>query len=214
MTTFVIVSFGAKYTKFKNALVNSIEVNMPGSNIKVIKLPELNHTDFQVANYLKLKHWRDNIEGNTVLIDADTIVLSDISEVFKIDADLIYTTRKHNKTIPFNSGVVFVKESGRHIVETWAGLDDKMYKDKRLHMRWKRKYYGFNQASFGCMLETMPKLKIGKVDAAIYNSCDKYDWSHNYNLAKVVHIKSELRTSVECDLRKFPEIESRILKYY
>jgi hypothetical protein len=214
MTTFVIVSFGKKYTKFKDALVNSIEANMPGSNIKVIQLPELRRVDFQVANYLKLKKWRDNIEGNTVLIDADTILLGDISEVFDMEYDLIYTKRNHNRTIPFNSGVVFVKESGRIIVDTWAKLDDRMYKDKRFHLEWKRKYYGFNQASFGCMLETMPELKIGQVEATIYNSCDRYDWTHNYDLAKIVHVKSELRTSVECRLNKFKEIESRILKYY
>jgi hypothetical protein len=213
MTTFIIVSFGDKYIRYKNALIRSIEANVKGAKIKDI---ELDHkfTNFHTANYIKLQHWIKNIEGNSVLIDADTIVLEDVSEVFNMPHDLIYTKRDYNRSIPFNSGVVFVKESGKHILDRWCDIDQQMFTDPKFHQKWKKKYFGFNQASFGCLLETMPELNIGQVNATIYNSCDRYDWKHNYNQAKIVHVKSDLRLSVDNKWLRYQHIENRIKKYY
>ena len=213
MITFVIVSFGTKYIKFKKALIKSINKNMPDSNIKDIELDYV-FSNMHDANYIKLQHWIKNIEGNTVLIDADTLVLSDVSKVFELPYDLIYTKRDYNRTIPFNSGVVFVKESGKHILHSWANIDLRMYQDVTYHLEWKKKYFGFNQSSFGCLLETMPELNIGYVSSTEYNSCDPVDWSRNFNKAKIVHVKSDLRLSLEKKYRRYFHIENRIKKYY
>jgi hypothetical protein len=213
MITFIIVSFGDKYIRYKNALIRSIEANVKDANIKDIQLEET-FSNFHTANYIKLKAWRNNIEGNSVLIDADTIVLDDVSEVFNMPHDLIYTKRDYNRSIPFNSGVVFVKESGKQILDRWCDIDQQMFTDPIFHQKWKKKYFGFNQASFGCLLETMPELNIGQVNATYYNSCDQGDWVRNAQLAKIVHVKSFLRESIDKNLNSYPEIENRIKKYY
>jgi alpha-N-acetylglucosamine transferase len=214
MTRFVIVSFGNEYIRFKKALVNSIRENMPKSEIVDIELPALRISDLQRANYIKLKEWTKHIKGNTVLIDADTILLGDISEVFDMPHDLIYTKRLSNPKISLNSGVVFVKESGIPIIKKWAEIDDKLYRNRSLLRMWQRKYFGFNQASFGYMLDTYPDLNIGHVCTSLYNSCDPHDWINNYGLAKIVHVKSSLRNSLKRCMIKYPEIEERIKKYY
>lgn len=214
MITFVIVSFGDKYNKYKQALIRSINENMPTAKIKDIELDPLPEKNMHLANYIKLKHWKDNIEGDTVLIDADTIVLGDVSNVFDLDFDLIYTKRLHMRKLPFNCGVVFVKESGKHIIEEWQSIDERMINDKVFHAKWKSRYFGFNQASFGCLLEIVENLKIGNVLSEVYNSCDIYDWRNNYTSAKIVHVKSGLRKSLERNLNQFRYIENRIKKYY
>jgi len=214
MTRFVIVSFGDEYLKYKNALVKSIKQNVKKHEIIDIELPALRKADLQKANYIKLKEWAKHIKGNTVLIDADTIVLSDISEVFDMPNDLIYTKRYLNKNIDFNSGVVFVKESGLNIINKWVEIDRQLYESKALLRRWQRKYFGFNQASFGCLLETNKDFNIGHVTTAIYNNCDNPDWVKNHAIAKIVHVKSTLRKSVNAGRNLFPDIEKRILKYY
>ena len=214
MITFVIVSFGDKYNRYRQALIRSINANMPEANIKDIELDPFTEVNFHLANYIKLKHWKDNIEGDTILIDADTIVLGDVSKVFDMPFDLIYTKRSNNSKIPFNSGVVFVKESGKRIIEEWQRIDERMINDKIFHAKWKTKYFGFNQASFGCLLETIPELSIGHVPSEIYNSCDIYDWRNNYTSAKIVHVKSGLRKSLERNINQFRFIENRVKKYY
>jgi len=213
MTTFVIVSFGKDYTYLKNALVRSIHENMPDAKIKDIEVNYKPLNSFQANNY-KLKLWCDNVDGNTVFIDADTIVLSDISEVFNLPNDLIYTERLYNTKIPFNSGVVFVKESGLNILQEWLKFDEMLFKNKAMHLKWRSKYFGMNQASFGCMIETMPELNIGTVPSCVYNSCDHYDWEKLSEMAKIVHVKSLLRTSIKHRMNKYPLIENRIKKYY
>jgi hypothetical protein len=214
ITRFVIVSFGDEYLKYKKALVRSINDNCIDFEIVDIELKPLKRKDFHLANYLKLQTWAKNIKGNTVLIDADTIVLGNVSEVFDLDSDLIYTKRQFNRSIPFNSGVVFVKESGIPIIQKWAEIDHKMYKNPFLHRKYKGKYYGFNQSSFGCLLETHSEFKIDFVCCSIYNSCDAGDWKVNYNFAKIVHVKSDLRISVNKKRGLYKDIEKRILKYY
>jgi alpha-N-acetylglucosamine transferase len=214
MVRFVIVSFGSEYLKYKKALIRSINENVKNHEIIDIELPALKRKDAHLANHIKLNEWVKHIKGNTVLIDADTIVLSDISEVFDLPYDLIYTKRSFNRTIPFNSGVVFVKDSGINIVKKWAELDLKMFKNRSFHRQWSRKYFGFNQASFGCLLDTNKTFNIGHVSSTVYNSCDDKDWFDNYDKAKIVHVKAVLRLAVNRGTLVFPEIQKRILKYY
>jgi alpha-N-acetylglucosamine transferase len=214
MIRFVIVSFGTEYLRFKKALVNSINENMPESEIIDIELPPIRRRDLQLANHIKLKEWSKHIKGNTILIDADTIVLSDVSKVFDLPYDLIYTKRYSNPNISLNSGVVFIKESGIGILRKWLEIDESMIKSKIFLRKWQRKYFGYNQASFGCMIDTYPKLNIGNVCTSIYNSCDIPDWLNNYEVAKIVHVKSSLRSSVHRRKNLYTEIEKRILKYY
>lgn len=213
MITFVIVSFGDAYKRYKDALIMSIESNMQNAKIKDIQLDYI-APDMQKANHVKLKAWYDAIEGNTILIDADTIVLGDVSEVFDMKADLIYTKRFNNPKIPFNSGVVFVKESAKFLIKKWMDIDEQMNIDSEFHATWKKKAYGFNQASFACLLNNSPTKSIKYVPSYIYNSCDPIDWKENHAQAKIVHVKGLLRQSVNYRLNRYKLIEEKIKKYY
>jgi lipopolysaccharide biosynthesis glycosyltransferase len=110
MTTIVLCHFTLTtdiYSMMAEKCKQSIQDNMPNAIIKELVLQpdkKFKRTIDEAfyANLIKLKAWSENIEGNTIFLDADTIVLDDLSHVFENDFDIAYTGRKGN--IKFNSG--------------------------------------------------------------------------------------------------------------
>jgi hypothetical protein len=207
-------SSDAIYSKLAKACIKSIEKNAKGAEIIEATTNVKHHTDWmRYANNLKLKIWLDNLKGDTVFIDADTIILDDISGGFQ--KDLTYTKR-HNKDtkIPFNSGVVFVKESGKDILEKWLEIDSQMAKDKKLWYKWQKVAFGYNQASFAALLVAGKfEGRISHVPSYIYNSCDPSDWNFKHDQAKLVHVKARLRDSLFRNKNNFAILQ-KIKPYY
>jgi len=216
MTRFVIVSDGTPlFEQLAKACINSIESNCKDFDIKHIKIiPNENKYRQQSANGLKLKAWTENIKGNTVFLDADTIVNQDISSIFDLEFDLCYTSRPKTHNIPFNSGIVFVKESGWPIVKRWESINNQMTFDRAFHSKWCLKYFGYNQAAFGCLLDSYDYPGIIHVPTKIWNCCDPVDWVRNIYNAKIIHYKGELRRDlVQENGRRYPQAVEIWKKY-
>jgi hypothetical protein len=217
---FVLVHFenpnsgDAIYSKLAKACIKSIKKNAKGAEIiEVTENVKHNPDWMRYANNLKLKIWLDNLQGDTVFIDADTIILDNISEGFQ--NDFTYTKRYNSDTkIPFNSGVVFVRESGRDILQSWLEWDEALNADRKLWHKWQKVAFGYNQASFAALLSGGKfQERISHVPSYIYNSCDPSDWNFKFDLAKIVHVKARLRDSLFRNKNTFPILQ-KIKPYY
>jgi hypothetical protein len=197
------------FTQLAENLKYSIRKFHPNASIDFVVLDQPIHSrrdsEWQrKANHLKLIEWAKRVEDKTVLLDADTLLLQPIEEIFEADFDLCYTKRPETHHIPFNSGVVFVNSGAKEFMQKWLEIDCQMGVDKRLWLKYNKKAFGFNQASFQYCLENHFDLcNIMKVPTYIYNSCDPIDWNKNADKAKIVHIKSTLRDAVLAGKNQF-----------
>lgn len=152
------------------------------------------------ANHAKLKVWRDyvvNTDDDVVLMDSDTLVLRDLTHVFdKNKFDVAVTTRDRNTRLTINGGVVFVRNTAaaRQIIDLWYQADTELHKDRKLHERFRAKYGGMNQASYGYMLTRKHPGFIAELPCSIYNQVEW--WGSRKGKPCVVHYKSQLRHAV------------------
>jgi len=193
------------YERLLNAWERSIRTNCPLSDYERKLLnpkdyPQCQHTkNSYLANSVKLNYWNDyiqNNEGNLCLIDGDTVVLKDVSDVFENKFDIAYTVRSKGTGIPINGGVLFVRinDTTRRFFQLWTEINNRMLRDRNFHLQWYRVYKGINQASFGYMLQRhRDKFKAMELPCAIYNACDKIDWIKINSETRILHVKSEMR---------------------
>lgn len=223
ISSFFTYPWDQSFKKLLVAFENSVKANMPDCNLIVDELDfPRNNIDTTklsfVSNTIKLRAWSKRIQeldDPIILIDADTIVLKDLSDVFEEDFDIGYTVT--GSSIPINGGVIFVKpnERSRKFFSLFYDVNFKMFKDKAFHTKWRNKYAGINQAAFGYLLEN-PELYDAKLKAfpcELYNAVDKH-WPDIDENTRVVHIKSDLRkeclksTNIEFIPNKFQKAVS------
>ena len=162
-----------------------------------------------LSNHYKLEHiWLPEMRRafddgvNVIFADCDMLCLGDPSGLFDREFDIAYTQR--DMKLPLNGGIVFAKptEDTLQFFEEWAHVDEAMYNDlmehdgMQIHQRWRSKYGGMNQASFGCMLEDgLHDAKVIGVPTLIYNAVDT-DWHKINSDTLFLHVKGGLRKKV------------------
>lgn len=151
-----------------------------------------------VANTQKLDVWRRTIVEAPVgdrilLIDGDTFLVNGIDDVWDRDFDLAYTVRDY--VMPFNGGVVFVRVTPetKAFMERWREENAAMYADVSYHMKWKAKYGGLNQASFGRLLESDHGLDLLALPCTEWNCEDSCWGGFDPARTRILHVKSGLR---------------------
>jgi hypothetical protein len=131
------------------------------------------------------------------LLDCDTMVTGDLSEMARYDFDLAITERPAGSKFKYNSGVVFVRASlaTRIFYDAWLEWTLKMLGNSSLHARWKRVYGGINQSALGYLLEVLRlPIRVEVLPCAIWNST-KETWAEFSEETKVVHLLGELRSA-------------------
>lgn len=205
---FVVVYFDYEgkvtYTTLAKVLEHSIIKNVPLSRIisKGLTVPiesSVSRSRSFLSNTIKLEHWIEILDSlpygsQLVFIDADTLVIKDIREVFNKDFDVAYTKRT-SSSFPINGGVLFIKKTERSMqfLREWKIVNDTMFHDKTFHEHWRKKYAGINQAAFGYLLEKYKEpIDLLEVPCAIYNACNE-DWRDLNPDCRIVHIKGPFR---------------------
>jgi len=192
------------FLRLGDALENSVEVNCPEAEFDLWVSPRpdeqpglLKHyTD----NHAKLLIWRDAVHNaddgeRIVLMDADTIVLGDLTPAFDEDYDIGWTWRPGR--LPVNSGVVYVRANARSkaFMDAWVQRDSILMGHRSLADHGRNKYGGANQASFmwlmlhggGGEIANLKDLPCKK-----WNSVDQ-TWCDFDSDTRVLHIKGRLR---------------------
>jgi hypothetical protein len=209
MLKIIIVSFDFSgyqtFEKMTNALIYSIEKHEPSAQWVVKKLnePPLNgRIRGHVANTIKLNYWYSELKrcshgDHVVFLDADTLMINPIHDVFREDFDVAYTVRTRSKWV-LNGGVIFVKvnERSMEFFRKFVETNNHMFNDKEFHEKYRVKYAGINQAALGYMLElntTSAKLKA--LPCAVWNACGE-DWSGINDTTRIIHLNGQARKSI------------------
>ena len=165
-----------------------------------------------VSNVRKTRHHRmivDKAKDGEVLcmMDCDTLVLGDLSELQMRDNDLVLTI---DPTFGApNTGVYFVRasEKVREWMRHWEAKAIQLLTAPQQMWKLFRQYQGLNQGALGWLREEMrnmraPFLRIAEVPGEIWNctpeSIDRFSKS-----TKVLHINGWLRSA--CLGREIPE---------
>lgn len=168
------------------------------------------------ANSRKLDRWVELVEGSAdgdrlLLIDADTMVLRPLDDVWDQPFDLAYTVREACR-FPLNGGVVFVRvsEAVRVFMRAWAVENATMLADRAYHTRWQMRYGGINQAAFGALLEggALAALRTLRLPCREWNVEDSTWQRFDPAVARILHIKSNLRLACLHPLAQALQLES------
>lgn len=166
------------------------------------------------VNTQKMDEWHRivmaaNDGDRLLLIDADTMIVRPIDDVWDREFDLAYTSKRHTK-FPFNSGVVFLRVSDRvrEFVSAWQRENARMLEhccpsgraclDPGCHSRWRARYGGINQAALGWMLEQSQTygVQLAELPCAEWN-CEDASWDEfDLNRTRILHLKGLLRRVV------------------
>ncbi len=190
------------YTRCLQAFKASIAATNPNAELLVIDLepPTPIPGVFQgwINNHVKLKAYsRIPIDQPTVFVDADTVFLRDVSELFNSTFDVAIGRRPAGgrRRVKYNGGVVLFcpTEAARAFMARWVSIDRKMLQDHDFHMKWHRKYNGQNQSSFGCMIELhSAKVRIQEYPTGVLNACEQ-DWSRvGREVPYILHVRKRL----------------------
>lgn len=128
------------------------------------------------------------------LIDADTMVLGDLTPVESYDFDLAYTLRPDHAQYAFNSGVVFIRisEKIKEFYRRWEAVVFQMLADKSFHDQYQPRYGGVNQSGLAHLLEQSDEIKTKTLPCRVWN-CEQDSWPLFGSDTKVVHILGVLR---------------------
>jgi hypothetical protein len=175
-----------------------------------------------VHNTQKMEHWHRIVteapDGACVLlIDADTMILRPLDDVWAQEFDLGYTTKESR--FPFNSGVVFVRVSDRvrAFVTSWRDENRRMLGDARHHQVWRKQYGGINQAALGCLLAKQAQfgLSLAKLPCLEWNCEDSHWAKFDPEVTRIVHIKGALRRAafLRPQVRPLNELEPLVTRW-
>lgn len=161
----------------------------------LIKPPQVSRKKSYHSNTDKLDIWNEVVQSSNedlILMDCDMLLRHDITCGFDSVVDIGYTYADYERKLPFNGGVMFVKNTkkAKEIMNRWTQINRKMIDDSQFHLVYKQKYAGINQASWGYLLEQ--GIDADRLPMSVYNLCDMWPVSD----AKVVHYKSRLRKAV------------------
>lgn len=209
MLKIIILSFDFSgyevFDKLNNALIYSIEKHEPRAKWISTRIPEPQlHGRLRgfVANTIKLNYWNKELQQSSdgdhiVFLDADTLLVNPINDVFNNNFDVAYTLRTRSKWI-LNAGVLFVKvnERSRAFFRRFTEINNMMFKDQSFHDLYKVKYAGMNQAAFGYMLEKEPyHATLLPLPCGIWNACGE-DWLSINDKTRIIHINGQARKAI------------------
>ncbi len=217
------------YARCLRAFKASIARNNPEAELLVIDLeppaPVAGAHQGWVNNHIKLLAYsRITIDQPTVFVDADTIFLRDVSELFTDEFDLAIGQRPNwgDRRVRYNGGVILFRptQAATTFMARWIRVDTEMLHDQIFHMKWHRRYNGQNQSSFGCMIETKLKdARLKRYPTGVLNACEQ-DWPRvRKNRPYILHVRKRLlglaqsREPIE-DIRTSLQDAAEIWRYY
>lgn len=201
MITMHCVHFGGEFQVLADALEESVRRNFPAADLQMWRCPPPPLDGLPAAcahNAEKLRLWERaflNTQNETILIDADTLVMDDLSSAFDQSYDVAYTERPDGSRHRLNGGVVFLRptDRARDFMRRWVERDDALVASRPVAGRASHSYGGVNQASLCELLDSGGSYaETVALPCGVWNSVDE-TWASFGEHTKVLHIKSALR---------------------
>lgn len=202
---FSAVGSDGRWTRLARVLDWSARQHCPAWHVRVeaIEPPPVT-SRIQIRTYetntQKLDRWAEIVataaDGERLLlIDADTMIVRPIDEIWQRDFDVAYTTKRAR--FPINGGVVFLRVSPRvrTFLQDWADANRRLLADSDPEAGWRYTHGGVNQASLAQLLTTaqVRGLHLVELSCAEWN-CEDSGWAtFDPARTRILHIKSALR---------------------
>lgn len=208
----IVNIFGDKpgLQRLTRACERSIRANCPDAQLEIVVTepgPIVPNLPLHCStNTHKLHYWRDRVhseEGLLLFLDADTIVLRDLSVVFRrYDFDVAYTVRP--SSIRYNAGVVFVRPNpwSRRFFDQWSQINDDLLANQPACLSGITQYGGINQAALHRVLNVPNLCKTQVLRCEVWNCTQELWHLFDSDRTAVLHVKSRLR---ELALGRIPE---------
>jgi hypothetical protein len=196
-----------QYARMARVLADTARRHCPDWSIEIALTGPVRPTHVDAAyayNTAKLAHWADVVDAaadgdRLLLIDADTLVLRPLDDVWARPFDVAYTVRPPGR-FPLNAGVVFVRasERARRFLRAWQAENARMLRERLYHQVWRRQYGGLNQAALGALLHAggVPGCTLTQLPCAEWN-CEDSTWAaYDRTVTRILHVKSLLRRAL------------------
>jgi len=197
------------YHELFEVFKQSVKENIPEAEIVELHVESVKEGNLNTrslyTNHQKLLAWAEYAKEMTedvIFIDCDMLILGDLFEVFNLYSfDIAITARSKTERIPFNGGVVFVRntDKAKSFMKRWAEVDTQMFNNPIFHRKYKKKYQGMNQSALGYLYEEEKHLAvIETVPCSRYNALNK-EWllikkdTPKEKMPLAVHFKGSLR---------------------
>jgi hypothetical protein len=190
------------YKRLTNVFKYSIKKNMPDAILELYELPfpVIEGKRFQ-AQMEKQRFWTKLAKEQTenyIVMDSDMMVMGDLSEAFKYDFDIAYTSRKLFRK-PLNGGMIFCipSEAANLFWDKWLYNCEEAYNDKRIQNRNNSKCKGFAQSALWYTINNYKSnCNIIDIPCQEWNACDEEWMNINYETVKAIHIKGRMRKAL------------------
>lgn len=198
-----------QFDRLARVLAHTARQHCNGWDIRVERISPapcraLDGTVAYERNTQKLDAWVDVMHAlpdgaQLLLIDADTMILRTLNDVWQRDFDIAYTVRPSSCRLPLNAGVLFVRvnDRSRAFLTAWRVENRRMLADRTYHLQWRRKFGGINQAALGATLQHHAAgVMLDRLPCHEWN-CEDSTWTaFDPAVTRILHIKSALRMGV------------------
>lgn len=200
---------GEQYRRMARVLEHSAREHCPGWDVNIRHVGVRRYKKSPIArpthvvNTQKMHEWNEIVQGaddgaRLLLIDADTVILRPVDDVWQTPFDLAYTTRPRAQ-FGFNTGVLFLRasETLRRFFRAWWELNLYLLTAPREHRHWRKQYGGISQASLGAILARGDAEDLNLVELPCQEwNCEDSSWPLFNEHTRIVHVKSALRRAV------------------
>ncbi len=215
---------GASWDRLAHVLRHTARVHCSGWAVNVERItPQQRQSPLGVPGHVhntqKLDWWAGRVvaaaDGDRLLlIDADTMIMRPLNDVWDRDFSFAYTTKPSGSRYPFNGGVIFVRvdEASRRFFAEWHRENLRLLRNPVEHQAWRAVYGGCNQAALGSLLERMTwrslcrdinearlgdvRVRVARLPCAEWN-CEDTSWrTADLSQVRIVHVKSHLQLTV------------------
>lgn len=200
---------GKEFRQLASVLETSVRDNCPNAELHFQEIEparEISGLPPNAADNLwKLTHWWPramNADRPFVCLDADTLVVNDLTPVWAQDFDIAYSIRPHR--CPIIGGVIFGRptQGARQFFTRWLAqaTQNALSPDADTLMS---RYGGLLQSALNKLRETpLSGVNTLELDAETWNCCDQVWHRFDAGRTRVIHLKGRLRR--ECFKGRVP----------
>lgn len=179
------------YARLRRVFERSAAAVMPGVEIEVLELGPRPGTrqDAMADCFVAAAERAIEVGGEVTVCDLDLMFLREIESAFAAPFDVAYTVR--TTSLRYNTGLWFMRPSGRRFVERWVAWTRKIQASPRM---WR-----VELAAFGGIDQLALHFTVSEGGAELLElPCQEWnatqsEWAAVDSLTRVVHVKSALR---------------------
>jgi len=217
---------GRLFRRMARVLKIGVDKHCPEASFNAIEDPEppkmFNMKQNAIANWSKVASWCRYIRDTdqpTLLLDADTLIVRPVAEIWERDFDIAYCRRPG--PFPLIGGVVFVKptDAAQKFVTEWLITANAILRDPDTCQMLMSEYGGLSQSCLNILTSDMSdEVDFLELDAVEWNCCDEVWHQFDEERTRIVHYKGPLRRELVCgdpgDLEKYdhqtPEVYAQL----